>query len=543
MRLPATAIRRFGVYAGLALLFVAAWLWLPKIYALSDPVGYLLRAWNLGGLAEWGPVGFRRWTFEWARIAQPDPLPFDYRLGLLLPHWAAYQLLGVSHFTSFLPQLGFLLVLLFCVLHCCRGLAQRLVAAAALATLLPFSVDVYPDLGVACMMFLALLLLDRGRGHGLGSGRQALYGMAFSLAAFYAFLVKLTALFLLAPFLMMLAADWLRRQSALRFYGAAALTGMALLAAYLLFCHLIYGDPFSRLHAINKVGEKHLWNMQGADAYLHRLFIAPAGFFWGFFGVAFALALAQAGVTLWQGRGQRKGGPGEPGRKDSRLQLIALYFLAGLAFALFTPTSFTSWQPLPLSERMFLFLAPAMAVLAARLVGDLWRFGFRGCWSGLGAGRRQEPRRPSMAARTMAVALLLATAYPGASKLFNMGSNPRLPSGEEARRMAMQALRENDQALLLVADDRSYEYLILYARFDPALYSRVRHCEAAPAPSGADAGNVSAIYVDKPLGDFLHRAYGRRHCSDELLALAAAHGFETLVARGGIYLGQGEIPQ
>ena len=569
----AFATRRPAVYTSLALvlLFVGLWLWLPKVYTLSDPVGYLLRAWNLAGIGEWGAIGYRRWAFEWARIAEADILPFDHRLGLLLPHWAAYQLFGGSRLVSFLPQLGFLLLTLFCVLHYCRNLLQRLGAAAVLLLLLPFAADVMPDLGVGCMMFVALHCLIQGRQVAgveaeattkdkQSSRRQMLYGVLFSLAAFYAFLIKLTAYFLLLPFLFVLVTDLLRgrsavsgagtahdgaalehgstklRGNAMRFYLAAILSGLTLLAAYLLFCHLIYGDALSRLETVNRVAERHLWNIAGSQAYLSRLFIAPGRFFFEMFGIAFLLALVQSARIFWQGwrRGQEQGRQQSQHSEQGALKLMAFYFLSGTVFAVFSPTSLVNWQPLPLSERMFLFLTPIIAVLAARLIGDLWCAGFRGGWLGLAAGHWHS-RLSIIAARASAIALLLAAAYPGALAISEHSVAIR---SDQARQMAMQLLRENDDALLLVADDRTYEHLIIYAGFDEALYSRVRHCDAEPVLAGSNSLNNTGgiIYVDKPLGDFIQRAYGRRNCSDELLQLAAAQNYETLMEQGGIYL-------
>ena len=139
--------RAAGVNLALAGLFIIAWLLYPKAYAFSDQAYYLIRAYGLGNMLDW-PMSFY----------------FEHRFGLLLPHWASYQLFGVSHETSFLPQLGLLLLLLFAVLRYCEGMLQKTVAALVLLPLLPYAADARPDLGVACFMFLALSCIGERNG-------------------------------------------------------------------------------------------------------------------------------------------------------------------------------------------------------------------------------------------------------------------------------------------------------------------------------------------------------------------------------------------
>ena len=308
MFFPCRRLRGLGVYLALALPFAGAWLLLPKPYVFSDQASYLLRAIDLQNLADWDLR-----------------LVFDYRLGLILPHWVAFKVFGVGYATSFLPQLGFLLLLLFLVLHCCDNLLQKLAAAVVMTALLPYAATVMPDLGLACMMFLALCFLGRRRG--------AVDGVLFSLAAFYAFLIKTAAGFLVVPYVAVALHSLLRgddgrggevdpppaRRRALplprrlplkggvirsnTFFTASVVTGVVLLVGYLAFYHFVYGDALSRFGAINEAGGRHLWNISGADAYIDRLFIAPLPFFYGFLGIAFPLALAQSLITLMRGGG------------------------------------------------------------------------------------------------------------------------------------------------------------------------------------------------------------------------------------------------
>ena len=382
--------------------------------------------------------------------------------------------------------------------------------------------------------------------------------MLFSLAAFYAGLVKLTAYYLALFFAGTLTADWLRRtapppvpaacrqaagtalaqagappQQALpaahfppvgggtgRAYLVAIGSGLALLAAYLLFCHLVYGSALARLEAFNAWSEHRRaaplpgiwgdWGVSGFNAYAHRIVVESTLAWHGLFGIAYFLALIQAGRSLFQ--------------QEPRLRLIALYFLGGIAFLLFTPIS-PDWQHMPLlkqGSRYSLFLAPAVAALAAKLVSDLF----------LCAGWRRLPR---FAARAVAGAVLLAMAAHGWRVLAqdHAAKSSWAWRTEIGRQAAMRELRANDQALLALSDFRNYRSMVIYAGFDPLLYSRVRHCDASAYLQGKQE---LIVYVDKPLSAWLAKVHGRPNCNAELLALARARGHRVLLDNAQVYL-------
>ena len=475
--------RAGGINFALAALFVVAWLLYPKVYVFSDQAYYLIRAYGLGRMADWSMDFY-----------------FAHRFGLLLPHWLSYQLFGVSHAASFLPQLGFLLILLFAVLSLCERPLQKVCAALVLLPLLPYTADARPDLGVACFMFLALVCMDKRNGE-----RAALFGALFSLAAFYAFLIKTIAYFLLLPYLVVFALDALKRPLAWRFYFASVGTGIVLLSIYLLFYHIVYGDALLRLNAINERSAVFEWTIHGLGAYLHRFFIQPLTALPALFGIAFLLALARSVIVLV------KGGP---------QTLVAIYFISGLLFVNFTPTSLADWQPLPLyweGGRYLIFLAPAVAVLAAQLVGDLFASGHR-------AERFTVP--------AVAAVLALAIAHHSALKL--KGSiHPAALAIEEARQTAMRGLVENDNATLTLSTGRNHHSFLLYAGFDKALHARIRLCDTAPIR--ANDGNA-IVFIDKKQSAFVTGVRGEPNCDAELIQLTKAAGHVAMIDDERIYL-------
>ena len=311
----------------------------------------------------------------------------------------------------------------------------------------------------------------------------------------------------------------------MRFHAAALATGLALLTAYLLFFHFVYGDAFSRFNAINNIADRHPWNLQGLDAYLHRFFVQPMHAFHDLFGIVFLLALAQALIALFKG---------------GRLRLVALYFLAGILFLNFTPTSLATWQPLPLGwegGRFLMFLTPAAALLAGKLIGGLFA-GSMGShpppaqlraaplfhWLPLKGGAIGHGWA-ALALRGLAAALLLTLAYQNAREPLH-ALKADLPRAEKIKRLAAQELAANDRAALVLSTERSHKHFPLYLGFDPALLGRTHVCDPAPI---LEDGRDAIVYIDKRLSAYLARAYGWPNCNEELLALARARGLETLI--------------
>ena len=139
-------------------------------------------------------------------------------------------------------------------------------------------------------------------------------------------------------------------------------------------------------------------------------------------------------------------------------------------------------------------------------------------------------------ARTASIALLLSLAFFGAwalAPVITQSLPEQQQEQEQARRAAMQLLRENDDAVLLLSDERTYGNLILYAGFDQALYRRVHLCDLAPVRSG---GKHGIIFIDWEYSSLMQRFYGKPHCNEALLALAAGQGFDVLMAGGPVHL-------
>ena len=181
---------------------------------------------------------------------------------------------------------------------------------------------------------------------------------------------------------------------------------------------------------------------------------------------------------------------------------------------------------------MILFLVPPAAILSAKFISNL----FYSSWSRTNhsplegeserQGQRPQPSRWGVrwSARALSIPLLLSLAHPHTWQLPSaLGRD--LPGEETNRRLAMLHLRANDNALLVVSAERSWEGFKLYTGFDAALYSRIRQCDIKAIASGE---RDIIIYINKPLSTWVHRTYGDPHCNPELRQLAEARGFTIL---------------
>ena len=262
------------------------------------------------------------------------------------------------------------------------------------------------------------------------------------------------------------------------------------------------------------MADRHPWNLQGLDAYLRRFFVQPLHAFHDLFGIVFLLALAQALIALFKG---------------GRLRLVALYFLAGILFLNFTPTSLATWQPLPLGwegGRFLMFLTPAAALLAAKFIDRLLAGSLNGKPPPVGLLPHRLPLKGGVIAlRGLAAALLLTVAYQNAQKPV-AGFQAGIPREEKVRRLAAQELAANDRAALILSTERSHQHFPLYLRFDPALLGRMHLCDTAPI---LEDGRDAILFIDKRLSAYLARTYGWPNCNEELLALAREQGLETLI--------------
>lgn len=307
---------------------------------------------------------------RWAHcVAEGLPCPteahaqvFGHRLAVVYPVALTYRLFGVDNATTHIwPLLTSLLLLASIWITSDSGRSRIFAGLVFVGCYMQFAnaVLLYPDLTVAA--FMAMTALGLRLRQRVARSEDFLFAhlapmltVAFLVVAFMA---KLSAYWVVVFWVIVLAVDVRRRDRAtlLRFHLPCVFWGVIMLNAYLWFVEANWGHPLARLHVVMALDGKHMWRLSGdLDQLLPRLTYRPITFLvWGF-SPAFALALGRV-LT--------------PRRHDA---FWIVYFVCMSFAAAYMSTSFSSYQPLPLWERMFLPVLPAVCVLAGSFLRDLF---------------------------------------------------------------------------------------------------------------------------------------------------------------------------
>lgn len=394
------------------------WALFPHYYLASDEFAYASRAHALlDGSAFRGELGSG---------------VFTQRLGVYAPVAAVYATFGVGpHSTNFV-LLAAAWVVLGVVSAALPDVRARWFGTLFVVGCVPLLVGVtelLPDLLLAAYLALAALLVSR-RLSPAGARRSA--GALAAGLWFLAFLCKENAYYLLPVWLAVACLDLARRRYDVvrSFHAWAVLTASLLLAGYLVFCHLAFDDALARVAVVEGLTGRHHWTLRSSEAVLRRLTTAPLKFFWDDFGVLpIAAALAYPVVPR-------------------RLKLWAGVLLVYTLLFWFGTTSVSSYQPLPLRQRMCLLMVPPMCILGACLVA-----------------RAPLPRvRFGLARDVVVSALLLGLLVPRVSEFVQSWR----PSEElAAMRRVRKLVRSQPETdfLLVTGDERAVDFLRIYFGF------------------------------------------------------------------------------
>ncbi len=472
-RHAATALQTLITLACL-LAIVGLWYIFPKEFVFSDPVRYAIKSYELGPNSNW-------------KVSDPR----DHRIGLLALHWLGFQVFGTSATAVFLPQLLLLLALAAMVLRQCASTYEQLLTAFTLTLLIPQSVTIFPDLGVATLMFAAALLLRHRHNPWRGAG--------FAALGFAALLFKLTAYWLIIPFAYFLLRDLVTRRRNTGYYLAACGTGSLLLLSYAGFNEYMFGDPLARLKTINNSVASHLWAAKSATEILGRLSVGALNSFTTTFGPAFLLSLIGAVAVM---RSHRH---------------LAVYFWGALVLFTFGSVSLTAYQPLPLIPRMMAPLVPLIALLAAKtapaIIAEL------------------RPRSRPLKRAIMAVVFLSLGMF-ALGDYYNNYSRAKTSLRHAALSKATAILVADPNAILLVAEPRTKVYFRAYAGFSRAYDSRVFVC-----PSPAEITATTVYFIDLKRARFMERAYASQVCMSDIRQQADAAGADVIYDDASIFLG------
>ncbi|MAY83108.1 MAG: hypothetical protein CMP59_03160 [Flavobacteriales bacterium] len=306
---------------------------------------------------------------EYARIAHQltdghldQESHFAYRWALIIPLALSYLVFGINDFTSALPSLIAASLVLYIITLFFKNKGWKTLALTLTLTLLStwflrYSGLIMTDIFVLLAFIWAIFLVWKVQSEEVN---QRLYGLYLSISLFYGFQGKGTIVLIL-PLLLFLFIHDLIKKERLKFWMWTAIFGILFLAFYLLLIAGITGSPWTRFELIaeNSYLGRCSYGTQGAEVLWNRL---TSDFLWmlqiDYLLPYYLLLLPLLAYCLI--------------RKQMKLN-DPLNFSLSMAFVLllsanFMSISLSTYNPMCLDIRHYLFLIPMMAIPTAILL-------------------------------------------------------------------------------------------------------------------------------------------------------------------------------
>ena len=317
------------------------WFFIPQEFISSDPWSYSKIAYSI---AENGDFGSSH--------------AFNHRLGTILPVAATYAIFGVNILTTNLwPLISavIILIVIWLALPDDNSKILGVVLSVVSVPLWKYSTSLYPDLIAAAFMALSVYLLIN-RASGDNKSKLITTGILGINFLFVAFLAKESAYWVLPLWVFAFYEDYREKSMPVYFWGSVISTGIILGALYLAFCHFIFGDAFARFRAIESLTGVHLWawDQSSAKELIKRLTTQPLSLYYATYGIAFYLAVAATNLI------------------PRSLRYWSYYLIFTVLFFWFGSTSFSTYEPMPLVDRMILPSFPSIVILASIMLSIAW---------------------------------------------------------------------------------------------------------------------------------------------------------------------------
>ena len=291
---------------------------------------------------------------------------YAYRFPVVLFTALFYLIFGISDFASSLPALTISICILIIVFNTLREYGPKaIILGLSLTTFsnwfIFYSDKLMPDIFVALSVLWALTIIHRYK-YKSDRSKTARYAFLFTFALLFGFMSKGTIVLMLPLLLFLLVSDIIQKRD-LKFWIYSLISGSALLAIYLLTIWIFTGNVMERFHVIADNSYLNLcsYDQQSLRILLKRVFI-------GFFELSIFQSLATGFIFVFAALFQRKG-----------IRVFSLNdsfsFFTVSATILFLSSSFmtispSSYAPMCLDPRHYLFLVPVAAIPASRIIGD-----------------------------------------------------------------------------------------------------------------------------------------------------------------------------
>lgn len=291
---------------------------------------------------------------------------YAYRFPVVLLTALSYLIFGISDFSSSLPALFISLSILLIVFSIIReqGLKVLIIGLSLSAFsnwFLFYSDKLMPDIYVALSVIASLAIINRYK-YVSNRSRTLLHAFLLAFSLLFGFMSKGTIV-LVIPLLLFLVITDITKKRDLKFWAYSLISGIGLLAVYLLIIWILTGDALKRFEAI--AGNSYL-NLCSYDQQSLRILLKRI--FFGFFELSIFQSLATGFIFAFAILFQRKG------LRYFKLEDSFSFFLVS-ALILFLSSSFmtispVAYAPMCLDPRHYLFLIPVAAIPASKIIVD-----------------------------------------------------------------------------------------------------------------------------------------------------------------------------
>ena len=294
---------------------------------------------------------------------------FTFRFTLLALTALSYKILGISDVASSLPALAITLVILVVIYRILKDKGNIALSAGLSLTLFStwfifYSGKLMPDIYIALPVVAAVAIVYHQR-HVQSTSRQTLYAFLFGVVLLVGFMAKETIV-LFAPLLLYYLVSGLVVKRNRTFWISALVSGFLMLLVYFLVIRLLTGDWLQRFMAI--AGNSYL-NLCSYDQQSTRILLRRIAY--EFFSMSLNQSLL-TGYLFLVPLFFRRNLSGFLKQNE----FMAFYAVSALILLLssnFMSISLTSYSPMCLDPRHYLFLIPVAAIPAALVISGYVR--------------------------------------------------------------------------------------------------------------------------------------------------------------------------
>ncbi|MFA6402397.1 MAG: glycosyltransferase family 39 protein [Salinivirgaceae bacterium] len=291
---------------------------------------------------------------------------FTFRLPIILLTAISYSFFGVTDFASSLPPIITTISIQLLVFLALKNKGTlTLILALALTTFsnwfIFYSDKLMPDIYLVLFVMLSLFIIQKYKFES-SKNKTGLYAIFLSLSLFMGFLAKETIVLMIPLLLYFVIIDFINKRD-IKFWIYSFLSGLLLLVIYFAIVWILTGDFAKRFEAISQNSYLNLcsYDQQPLQILLKRLAyeffslsIAHTMFTGFIFVIAYLFQTKAKNVFKFN-------------------DLFSFYFVSAIILLLssnFMTISVTSYVPMCLDPRHYLFLIPIVSIPAAFIITD-----------------------------------------------------------------------------------------------------------------------------------------------------------------------------